>query len=524
MEAREKAEEEELDRLHAEEVRQEQEQRLFEQMENVRVTAKQDLDRAHNRRECRDIANLLQKTLALDPDKKFKKRSELQTTAQRAIKKARAFRIADAAAELLDDGFVQDAVDKYQAALALDPVNSIIIAASDKAASMLDAPAQGDQVDEANKVERKKKKVQLLVEKATAQIEEAEYYAAAATLESALAGKRYLDPADVESMEQMLAKAEKQGEAKQLSAQGLDLITHGKTEEGLKLYARATELDPDNERWPAERDAAVADRKAKEEEEAAAAVSAKQERKERKAAEKAAKQAAKLDNQVAKMTKQAGIQLDSKKYKVCTATCSQALGMIKEDHPQYEELVELQKQADGIINVTDMKIRSQELIDTKDYAGAKSMLEDALAVAPVEYPVEILQGMLVRTTDSLNKQEADRKARVTQAEALKKQELARAKAEGEAAAAAAAAAAAEAVEADTAARTETLAATLVPPKARATRSSDNGLGTFMCDNDINVKGTVLLGKVRLRISCTASFCTLATSLRLAQASCRYVIR
>eukprot|EP01043_Picozoa_sp_COSAG02_P006494 COSAG02_NODE_185_length_30442_cov_59.370168_21_plen_975_part_00 len=520
MEAREKAEEEELERLHEEELRQQEEQRLFEQMENVRVAAKQDLERAHNRRECRDIANLVQKTLALDPDKKFKKRTELQTTAQRAIKKARAFRIADAAAELLDDGFVQDAVDKYQEALALDPVNSIISSASEKAASMLEAlVAQADKAEEAKKVEKRKKKGQLLLQTATAQIEEAEYYAAATTLESALAGKKYLDPADVESMEQMLAKAEKQGEAKQLCSQGLDLIMRGKTEQGLKLYARASALDPDNERWPAERDTAIADRNAKEEEEAAAVAFAKSQRKERKAAEKAAKQAAKRDNQVAKMAKQAGIQFKSKKYQVCTQTCSQALGMIEEDHPQYEELVALQKQADGIINVTDMTARSQELIDTKDYTGAKKMLEDALAVAPAEYPVELLQHMLLQTTANLEKQEADRQAKLTKAEALKQQELTRAKAEGGGGGGAAAA------EVDTPERAETPAAPIAPPKAQAMRSPDNGLGTFMCDNDINVKGAVLLGKVSLMISCTAQYCTTATSLHFTlKPSCRYAVR
>ena len=388
LEAREKAEEEELERQHEEELRLEQELQLFEQMERVRVAAKQDLERAQNRRECREVANLAQKTLALDHDQKFKKRGELQTIAQRAIKKARAFKLADAAATLLDDGFFEDAVEKYLEALSLDPLNPIIQDGSDKASSMLEKQQSGGAQEEKpdEKIDRKKQKVQLLVEQATAQTEEAEYYAAAATLESALTARKYLDAAQVESLEQMFAKAEKQGEAKQLCLRGLELIMSGKTQAGLEQYAQAIELDPDNERWPSQRDAAMADRKAKEETEAGDVASAKRTRKERKAAQQAAKQAAQRDKLVEKMFKSAAIQFKSQKYTECARTCAQALRMIDEVHPNYEELEELQNQADGIINVTDMKARSQELIETKDYARAKAMLEDALAVAPTVRP------------------------------------------------------------------------------------------------------------------------------------------
>ena len=130
----------------------------------------------------------------------------------------------------------------------------------------------------------------------------------------------------------------------------------------------------------------MADRKAKEETEAGDVASAKRTRKERKAAQQAAKQAAQRDELVEKMSKSAAIQFKSQKYTECARTCAQALRMIDEVHPNYEELEELQNQADGIINVTDMKARSQELIETKDYARAKAMLEDALAVAPTVRP------------------------------------------------------------------------------------------------------------------------------------------
>ena len=492
MEAREKAEEEELERLHEEELRLEQELQLFEQMEGVRHAAKQDLERAQNRRECREVANLVQKTLALDHDQKFKKRGDLQTIAQRAIKKARAFKLADAAATLLDDGFFEDAVEKYLEALSLDPLNPIIQAGSDKATSMFDkqqiAAAQEEKPDE--KIERKKKKVQLLVEQAHAQTEEAEYYAAAATLESALAARKYLDAAQVESLEQMFAKAEKQGEAKQLCLRGFELIMRGKTQAGLEQYAQAIELDPDNERWPSQRDAAMADRKAKEETEADDIASAKSTRKDRKAAQQAANQAAQRDKLVEKMSTSATIQFKSQKYTECARTCAQALRMIDEVHPKYEELTELQTQSDGIINVTDMTARSQELIDTKDYTRAKAMLEDALAVAPTGYPIEGLQAMLSQTTDNLQKQQSEFRTKLALAEAQKKQELAE-----QAQAAAAAAIAAEAqMPGATAGRA---AAGRPQPKPRVT---EKGLGTFRCDNDINVKGTVPLGKVKLQIA------------------------
>jgi len=137
MEERERAEEEEQERLFQEEMERREEEAMFQRMEKVRIDAKQGLENAHNRRECRDVASLCQKTLALDPDEKFRKRGEIQTIGQRAIKKARAYKAADAAASLLDDGFLEDAVEMYMEALALDPVNSIIQDANDLAVQKL---------------------------------------------------------------------------------------------------------------------------------------------------------------------------------------------------------------------------------------------------------------------------------------------------------------------------------------------------------------------------------------------------
>lgn len=123
MEASEAAEEEEHERIHQLEVANAAEAQLFEEMEQVRVTSKRDLDMAHSRRDCRNIASLCGMTLALDPEEKFKKRTELMAIQQRATKKAQAFKAADAAAALVDDGFLDDAIEVFEDALKLDPTN-----------------------------------------------------------------------------------------------------------------------------------------------------------------------------------------------------------------------------------------------------------------------------------------------------------------------------------------------------------------------------------------------------------------
>jgi hypothetical protein len=404
---------------------------------------------------------------------------------------------AKAAAKAQEAKRVQDALRnaKQQADLAgVDHAQSKEVKKlEDEHETISAAQAEAEsQVAKKAKIETKRKKIGLLKEKAMAQIKEADYYAAAATLESALAGRKYLEDDEVKLLEEMAASAEKQGEAKQICLQGSELIMAGREKAGLKQYAKAIELDPENESWPVARDAALEKRRAAEEVDAGKEDSAKGARREAKAAEKAAKQAVKRDKQVERMTKNAGIQLKSQKYEICTTTCAQALGMIDNDdsHPSYQRLVEMQKEADDVIKVAEMKEHARELIHTQDYSAAQKLLEEAIAVNPNTGDTS-LREMFGEATVFVKQQDAERKTKLAQAKTRKKQQLAKDKQ--------AQAAEEEAAEVAVVAQAPTTT-TLAPPTAKARPVvPESGLGSFMCDNDINVKGAISLGKVQAEL-------------------------